>query len=255
MKSPVKDLRSRHISNAYLREIFPPGSIVESFLFYSGQIEFSLCQHKRFVYAHTTNYPVYEFWSFLEKDATRIYGTLTAEAFKFDNENMYDILQERWPMYDNPYFRSALFFLLNRCSSTGLPSKGTLDTEKYTPAALNLLKNFKMPDNFYLELNKKQPIEETIVDTNQSDFLFLPIQNFDYNLFDEGYTLGHEETYIHHRRIKQKLDHIDKNWVVLYNYHRDVMPLYKDYNHTLINKYGRPTDNESAAEEIIIANF
>ena len=121
MKSPVKDLRSRHISNAYLRELIPRGSIVESFLFYSGQVEFSLCEHNRFVHAHTTNYPIYEFWSFLAKDADRIYGTLTADVFKFESENMYNILQERWPTYENPYVRAALFFLLNRCSSKGLP--------------------------------------------------------------------------------------------------------------------------------------
>ena len=98
-------------------------------------------------------------------------------------------------------------------------------------------------------------MEETIEDKGQSDVLLLPIQNFDYNFFDEGHTLGHEETYIHHRRIKQKLSTIEKKWIVLYNYHRDVLPLYKEYDHILISKYGRPTTNKSAAEEIIIANF
>jgi site-specific DNA-adenine methylase len=122
MKPPVKDLRRRYISSQFHKELIPRGSVAETFVFYSGQLEFLLTDYERFVMAHTTRPPIHEFWACIQKDARRVYEILTSEIFKFDNENMFQILQETWGSYPNPYVRSALFFLMNTCSEQGLLS-------------------------------------------------------------------------------------------------------------------------------------
>ena len=97
MKSPVKDLRSKYLSIAYLRELIPRGSVSETYLFYSGQVEFGLASHGRFICAHTTNQPIYEFWQCLAANSRRLYDIITCPAFKVEDDNMFHILQETWP--------------------------------------------------------------------------------------------------------------------------------------------------------------
>jgi hypothetical protein len=255
MKPPVKDLRRRYISSQFHKELIPRGSVAETFVFYSGQLEFLLTDYERFVMAHTTRPPIHEFWACIQKDARRVYEILTSEIFKFDNENMFQILQETWGSYPNPYVRSALFFLMNTCSEQGLLSSGHLDITNFNKHSLNRLKTYEKPSNLFITLDKEEDLISTIVESNPTDFLVFPLPSYSYNLFEHGTSVGYEETRINHDRLFRKLDSLTKKWIVSYPYHEAAANLYKDYNQTLINKYGKPTTSIEACEEIVIANF
>jgi len=255
MKPPVKDLRRPYISTQFHRELIPRGSVVETFLFYSGQLEFSLTDYERFVLAHTTRPPLHEFWACINDDASRVYEILTSDIFKFDNENMFEILQETWPTYPNPYVRSALFFLMNVCSEKGLPSSGNLNITNFNKHSLNRLKTYKKPSNLFITLDKEQELIDSIIETNPTDFLVFPLPSYDYNLFDHGTSVGFEETRVNHTRLLKKLSAIDKKWIVSYPHHEGAQELYKGFEQIMIDKYGKKTNSAAACEELIIVNF
>jgi hypothetical protein len=254
MKSP---LRSRHKTRAtaLLKEIIPIGSVIDSFLFFSGEIELSLAASNRFVSAHTLNYVIYEFWECALEDPATITEFVISKPFgSFFNKKIFHILQENWPMYKDPYVRSALFFVLNRCSSTAAISSGEFNTSQFTPSAISTLRNFKT-NNFHLALDSVDTLSQSIALDTKGEYMLLPMPPFAYNFFKEGKSCGHEEAIIDHQLVKSTLDAIEKKWIVVYPKHAVVLKLYEDYTIRLINKYGNPTEMIDDCEEIIVTNF
>ena len=149
MKSPIKDSTRKFNCLPLLKKIIKEKSVIHSFLFYGGEVEFNLSEHNRFICAHTNKFVIYEFWKYALEDPHKIHEIVTSDIFKFDGDNMFNILQEHWPTYKDPYVRSSLFFLLNRCSSAGLVSSGKLDIKNFNPIALSYLRSFN-PSNFHL---------------------------------------------------------------------------------------------------------
>ena len=47
----------------------------------------------------------------------------------------------------------------------------------------------------------------------------------------------------------------DKKVIILYNYSKQALNLYKDYYIKIIDKWGRNTEATKFAEEVLIANF
>jgi hypothetical protein len=157
-------------------------------------------------------------------------------------------------MYKDPYVRSALFFVLNRCSSTAAISSGEFNTSQFTPTAISTLRNFKT-NNFHLALDSVDTLAQSIVLDTKGEYMLLPMPPFAYNFFKEGKHCGHEEAIIDHQLVKNTLDAIEKKWIVVYPKHAVVLKLYEDYTIRLINKYGNPTEMMDECEEIIVTNF
>ena len=257
MKSLIKDSSRHHKASAILREEFiPPGSVVHSFAFYGGEIEFTLAEHNRFVCAHSNRQMVYEFWKCAMQEPHRLYNIILADIFKFEGKDMFNILQENWFKYRDPYMRSAFFYLLNRCSTTGLASSGELDLKDFNAPSLMHLLSFTPPPNFHLKLDEGGPdILDNLSDDLGADYLLIAAGNYKRNLLTSGKALGCEETSIHHRNLKKKLSELESKWIVIYNYHPRLEKLYERHRRLMINRYGRPTESAAACEEIIIANF
>ena len=229
---------------------------VDSFLFFGGDLEFSLAEYDRFVHAHTTNEYIYGFWACAFEDPTRLHDILTAEVFKFEGGDMFELLQKYWPTYADPYIRASLFFLLNRCSSTGMPSSGKLDMTHFNPLVVSQLRRFRAPSNFHLSLHKDQELLNTIDAATNNDYLLIHPGAYKLNLFEHGQAKAFEHTRVHHRKLFRALEaRNDQKWVVVYNYNPRVIALYSDYNIHMVNKYGASTKDIQAAEELIIANF
>ena len=87
------------------------------------------------------------------------------------------------------------------------------------------------------------------------DILLFPVGKYSLNLFEEGKSRGPEMTPVNHRSLKGKLETVKRKWLVVYKYHPQVLKEYKDYNVTMISKYGQPTKHEKMCEDIVIANF
>jgi len=254
MKSPIKENINNFKALSILKETFPKGSVIDSFLFFSGQIELSLAEAGRFVIAHTNKYVVYEFWKCAMEDPERI-AELSEFFYPIGDEKFFHSYQENWPKYKDHYTRSALFFLLNRCSESGWISAGKFDDANFNPIALSHLKKFS-PKNFFLTLDKGDTLNKALVtSTIKSDYLFFPIGKFDNNFFEHGRNRGYEMTTILHKELCEYLRDVEKKWVVLYKTHSQLLKLYDGFNITMIDKYGKKTTDKNKSEDFLIANF
>jgi len=254
MKSPIKDQATAMLCLATLKTKFPVGSVIDVYRFYSGQVEFNLAATNRFIKANTISYPVYEFWQCMAEDAKRVYEIATSESFQFQAE-MFPLLQEGWYNYRDPYIRAALFFILNRCSSTGFVSSGQLSTEYFNPISLSYLRSFAFPQHFHLTHVPQNTLSGMIDEDSDGEYLFVPCGSFSYNLFEHGKSRGREETPVNHQELRHRLRETSKKWVIAYKYHAAIQEFYNQELITLVDKYGRTTTDEHAAAEVVISNF
>ena len=67
MITPIKD-PVEFKAGDYLKSLIPAGSVVDTFFFYGGKLEFDLAQSARLVRAHTNRYVIYEFWHCMQED-------------------------------------------------------------------------------------------------------------------------------------------------------------------------------------------
>ena len=202
MKSPIKYLEGEYLSTNALKSIIPRGSIINSFMLFSAAVELSLAESERFVIAHTTQYVVYEFWKCAIDDPETIYQMVVSEPFKrMLHEKTFYILQENWPKYKDPFVRSALFFMLNRYSSTGLISAGELQVSNFNPVAFSHLRNFK-PKNFYPYYDKDMTIIESAKHVQEGQYLLFPMGEFNLSILNHGGSEGYEKTTINHVKFR-----------------------------------------------------
>ena len=252
MKSPIKGINSFKCLSE-LKRIIPKGSVINSFLLFSGNLEFSLAESGRFVVAHTHKYVIYEFWDCVLQDPARV-GAMSKFLFPIEDADIFHIFQEKWPEYEDPYVRSAIFFLLNRCSDSGWISAGKLENKNFNPLALSHLNRFKI-DNFHLTLDETEDLIENIKDAQEGSYLLLPIGKFNYNFFEYGKNKGYEMSTVHHKNLCETLKESNNKWVVIYKYHPHLFKLYREYSISMINKFGKITADTQQCEEVLIANF
>tara|TARA_Y100000296_G_scaffold70998_1_gene86111 strand:+ start:953 stop:1717 length:765 start_codon:yes stop_codon:yes gene_type:complete len=254
MKSPIKESVNNFKALSVLKNIIPKGSVIDSFLFFSGNVELNLAESGRFIVAHTNKYVVYEFWKCAMENPAKI-AEISNFLYPIGDEKAFHLFQENWPLYKDHYTRSALFFLLNRCSESGWISAGKFDDKNFNPVALSHLKRFS-PKNFFLTLDKADTLNEAVTNSEmKGDYLLLPIGKFDYNFFEYGKSKGYEMTTVLHEELQKHLANIDKKWTVLYKNHPHLYKLYKDHNTIMIDKYGKRTEDKGNCEEVIFANF
>jgi len=262
MKTPLRDVVDFK-SLQILKQLIPQKSIVSSFLLYSGAVELNLSFADRFVIAHTNRSVVYEFWKCIESAPDYV---ARQSKYFFDNifqddsdifsvESLFEYLQKSWTMVgDDPFTRASYFFLLNRCSESALISSGELNLKYVNPLAFSTLRNIKLK-NLHIQFDKDEDFIDAIGREEKSDYLLFPVGVYKHNLFKKVKAAGCETTQVHHKKLYENLSKQDKKWIVLYKNHTSVFDLYKNYNITMVDKYGRQTIKKDKCEDIVIANF
>jgi len=255
MRTPIKQSINNFSSLPILKELIPEGNIVNSFLFFGGDIELNLAESKRLIIAHSDKFVVWEFWQSALQNPRRIAEIAQHLFGAFEKEEkIFHLLQENWPKYHDPFVRSALFFILNRCSDTGLISSGKFDDKHFNPLSLSRLKNFEIT-NFALKWNKEEDFPNQVARVEGGDYLLFPVRKFSYNLLQHGKSRGFETVIVNHKQLAQSLYKENRKWITLYKYHSGVMDLYRKYNITMVDEYGRRTSDEKNCSELIVANF
>ena len=252
MKSPIKDRRFKNLSITHIKNLVPAGSHLNSYGLFSGDTELSL-SISRNVTAVTAKPVIFNFWYCLVEDAEYIYSIVTDKSFKF-HKGEYEVLQEKLTTFTDPFYRSALFFLLNRYSSTGQISCGEYDPSQYSAIALNYLRRFKKPENF-IPHRAGSLMNHLHNNYSNCDYVLFPSLRFNYNLFDYGKSTGYDTEYYNHSKIREFLIAEHQKSILVYNYHPALQSFYKNFNIQPINKFGQPTENIQNCEEIIVTNF
>lgn len=251
----MKNKRSN--ASPILKKLIPPKSVVDSFLFFSGEAEFELLKYNVFLVAHTTSYGVYEFWRCMQTDPKRIASIAEyfSKMFK-DDTKMFYYTQDKWMEYKDPFVRAAIFYLLSFYSDSGRVSSGahTSKGDQALQFALSRIRTFE-PKHFHMKFDQGEDFLSGAAQVVAPDYLFFPMGDYSYNYFEEGVGIGFEDTRVYHKKVKKFTDLTDHKCVLTYAKHSQVFKLYKDYNMTMINEYGRIVENKKDCREIIIANF
>jgi hypothetical protein len=237
-----------------LKDVIPRGSVVNTYAFYDGKMEFGLSNSGRFVNAHTISEPVYIFWKCAMYDPRKIHDIVASPHFKFDDEAMYPVLQEIWHKTSSPFMKSALFYTLTRCSDNGLASSGELDFNNINAAALSKLKNFEAPENFHINLIQDNIISH-IANDKTADYYMIPAGKFNYGLFEYGRNVAIEETPLEHKELIKLCLEKSHKIILTYNYNPRVLTSFKGNNVIMVDQYGKQTTRKERAREVIVANF
>tara|TARA_Y100000310_G_C20637852_1_gene792194 strand:+ start:1135 stop:1902 length:768 start_codon:yes stop_codon:yes gene_type:complete len=255
MKSPLQDKVRASKALRCLKEKIPQGSIVQSYLFFAGNIELGLSQANRFIIGHTNRPVVYEFWKCAEDDPRRI-SQIARSFLPIDDSEAFQLFQQTWTSCSDPYIRSALLFLLNRSTESGTVSSGKLMLNSFNPLAFSYLENLKL-DNFHIILDEGEGYPELTRNfyTDEAEILLVPACVFKRGLSGRGKLRGPEETIIDHRKMQKTLQETEQKWVILYKKYPEILELYADHNIIMIDAYGRETKNQKRCEELVIANF
>jgi site-specific DNA-adenine methylase len=252
MRTPIKDLRFTSKALPILKSIIPPESSVETYLLFSGDLEINLAEANRNVTSHTSELSVYDFWLSLFEDSDLLVKHIE-HLHPLPNEKVAQVFQKTYSQQKNPYFRAAMFFLLNRCSELGTISSGDYDQKRFNPLALSYIKRYKKY-NFDVKCDRdfitslKQPID--------SDFVFIPAGKFNYTFFQKGLNTGTEVTRFNHKELATTIAEIKVPTIVSYSYHPALLDLYGSFKtKILIDNYGKITKQQENAKEVLIANF
>jgi len=236
-----------------LKDIIPVGAVVDSYLFYGGAIEFALAKTHRVINAYTASPYVYEFWDMVRRDKTLIAKISSSSPSKLEGE-MFPLLQDTWHTYKRDFIRASMFFILNRCSSRGLISSGEMCLENFNPVALSYLNNFHFPEAFSLECVPSRQLVDMVQIETKADYIFIPCGTFSYNLFEEGKSLGPEETGINHIELRDLLRSITTPWILSYQQHPALDRVFDRESMRFIDAYGNRVTDRSEATELLISN-
>lgn len=245
MRSPIKNLKVKTNSFSILKTLIPKGAVVQTYPFYDGTLEFSLAESDRYAIGCTKSIVVHEFWTYAMKDPKKI-SLIADKMFPVVNENTFDILKTNWYSYKDPFVRSALFYLLNRCSSIGMITHGELDTKNYNPISLNELRTFKI-ENFHSLFLQQSEDYQTLPN---SDFNLFSGGNYFYDVLNTEQVVGLEESPFHHTKMLKRFT--SSPTIFIYNYHSRLAKM-KNWDKIFLDQYGRIT-TEQNAKEIILHN-
>lgn len=255
MRTPVKDPTHRFSCTSHLKQLIPPKSVIHSYLLYGGYTELQLASANRFVCAHTNNLVIGQFWECLLEDPEYIHTIVTRMGPKFKDPSLHPVLQDTWMTYDDEYVRAALFFILNRRSSTGALSSGEMEEPELNPLALHDLKTFHPPHFHVVYTEEKDFLDNFPAQGTLDHYHLFPVGNFSYNLFEYGKNKGVENVDIDHERLASCVKASDVKTVLIYKNHPQLFKLYNGFNIHLMNQYGKPTKHDAHCAELIIANF
>jgi len=90
---------------------------------------------------------------------------------------------------------------------------------------------------------------------SESDLLLFPAGKYSYSLIGKQTYKGYETYHLDHRHLRETLSELGNDFVIVYKNHPRLLSDFKDYNHLLVNKFGKPTNNINLAEDVIITNL
>ena len=254
LKSPIKD-PNNFVSSEVLKQLVPKERKINSFLFFSGEIEFPLHSDGYDIHIYTNKYVIFEFWHCAKNDSQNIAYQATGIHKRTHPQSIYHY-QDEWPKYRDPYLRSALFYLLNRYSPTGTISYGEVRRDNFSPLSVETLKRFsQFSEDINLHYYKKDDFLDGLDKSDKSDLILLPIGKYSYNIIGKQTYKGFETYHVDHRKIKQKLIDLGNDFVIVYKNHPRILQDFSEFNHIFVNKFGKRTTRPDLAEEIIITNL
>ncbi len=256
MKTPVKTNNS-FISSKALKNIFDKEQDIASFLLFSGQIECDLAFDDYNITVFTNRWANYEFWDCLIKDPYRI-ANLADGIHKQMDPHMVILLQDSWVRMKDPFFRSALYFVLNRYSADGTVSHGSFNSNNYSSICSRSLINFyenNELDKFRIKYYKAEKYYDAFEHVKDSQVMLLPVGNVKISPLNKQVFVGHEMYDLDYGILKTVLKECGKKFVAVFKFNPKIIRDFSKYNISMIDNVGDFTIDAKLCNEIIVHNL
>ena len=200
------------------------------------------------VHGYSNYFPLCEFWNCLMEDPI-ILVSMTKHYYPMEDQKLFYHIQDNLDTPDDPYIRSAQFYVLNRCSQNGEVSSGKLMLKhsKFTPFGMKKLLLFKTDK---LTVGHSSNYEETIK-AYDDRFLFCSPPKFEpfFSGLQGGASIP-ERPKIDHESLRDML--LQKNnWILSYNFHPKLLTMYPGVQYKLFKSSFRPAKDFDSAKEIV----
>lgn len=256
MKTPVKT-NTHYVCTDYLKSLIPKESKIVSLLLFSGQVECDLAFNDFDITIFTNRWANYEFWDSILKNPYTVADLADGMHKKLD-PNMVLLLQNNWVKMKDPFFRSAVFFILNRYSYEGTISHGNFNSSNYSAVCSRSLINFYENNDVQkikLKYYKAEKYYDAFEDIEPSQILLLPIGSIKIGPLNKNIYTGHEMYDIDYGVLKRLMYEYHKDFVLVFKYNPKIIKDFKNYNIVMIDDAGMPTDKSSLCNEIIVHNL
>lgn len=256
MKTPVKS-SVNFVSGTALKNILPEDQKIASLLLSCGQLECELAFDDYDITMFSNRWANYEFWDCIIKNPYRV-ADMSDELHQRMFPQMIYLLQEQWVKMKDPYFRSAIYFLLNRYSFDGSVSHGKFDTNNYSAICSRSLINFyennetsKLKINYY----KAEKYYEAVPHIPAEHILFLPVGNIKVGPLHKQTFVGHDVYDINYAILSDIMKNSDTRLVAVFKKNTRILRDFKNFNTVMVNSVGQLTDKISECDEIIVHNL
>lgn len=256
MKTPVKSTINYNSAPA-LKNLLPENRQTVSMLLFSGQLECELSFQGVDIVMATNRHSIYEFWKCMIEDPYNIASTSDSLHEQMDPELVY-VFQNDWTRFKDPFFRSSLFFLLNKYSRDGTISHGNFNINNYSPVNGQSLINFfeyNDRDKIKLKYYKAEKFYEGFEGIKSDQVLLIPAGKYSPSPLANPTFVGHDKYHFSDSLLRKTINNYKKDFVIVYKFNPRLLIDYKRYNTIMVNNLGEITKNKSSADEIIITNL
>lgn len=256
MKTPVKT-STHFVSSHALKSILNKEQDIVSFLLFSGQIECDLALDDFNITVFTNRWANFEFWDCIIRDPYTVANLADGVHQQLD-PHMVMLLQNNWVRLKDPFFRSAIYFVLNRYSHEGTVSHGAFNSNNYSPVCSRSLINF-YENNDLRKLRVKYFKAEKYYDAfehvKESQVILLPFGGVRSGPLTSQLYVGHETYDLDYSVLKTVLRECGKNFVAVFKYNPKILRDFSKYKTVMIDEIGTQTMDARACNEIIVHNL
>lgn len=253
-KSPLRYPGGKTRACKQLYKLIPKDTkIVYSPFLGGGSFELYLCSMGYQVVAFDNFKPLVNFWEWLLKDTVKLHDSISKYVGKVDismfNQFKLNIINSS----NNSLSDAACFYIVNRCSFSGLTMSGGFSkessTKRFTNSIVNRLLMFKNISNFKVTM---VDFNESLNGVPEDAFIFCdPPYDIKSSLYGIS---GSMQKDFPHQQFYNKISKLSNKQLITYNNSDIIKERWGSYNISNINwKYGMNKSKDS--KEIIIKNY
>jgi len=222
--------------------------------------------HIQYHYPHIQNWwvndkfqPLYNFWKQLSINPQNVQSSIKSLRSSYpDGRTLHKALRMGYNGFSNPVEAAAAFYILNRCSFSGLTFSGG-----YSQAAYDT----RLTENGIKKLSLYSPVLKTAKITNldYSALLNAPAKNGDVFVFmDPPYDIKASTLYgdkgdthksFDHAKFADDCRNCSYNWMITYNDNENIRDLFSWANIQEIPVLYSMNSNSKKAVELVITNY
>jgi len=245
-KSPLTYPNDKPRATGLVASLLPNDTKRVAFPFLGGaSVELGLASRGYDVTGYTDFRLLYDFWDCIQRDPEKMYQ-MAMRFHPMPDPKLFYMLQKKVYQPHDEFLRSALFYVLTLCADGSCATSGEIEsgTPRFSPLRLMQLSKFQC-ENFKV---RYKGYEEVISKTK--DFMVCIPPPYLTSNFSRAVTIP-EKPQIDHVRYASLMQE-KNNWIILYNYHEKLRKLYPDNEMVMLDSACRVTEDESAAEEVVI---